>query len=1110
MQDFETILTHLRQLRRRLVALELVSALLLALAAGLILLLLWVALEALFYFSPVPRTGLGLGAAGTTIGIVSFYLRRRLPPYLAFERLGLHIEECYPKLQQRLISTLELWQNARAHRLYSVGLLTATVARTAALLDELNPRQITDLRPLMTHVRGLAMVVVLILGAYALFDSSMAAALKRCAHPLTHFEREALTHIAVLPGDFEVVKAEDALIEIHFSGVHPRTAQILRREDASAPWHREEIIVERSATLGHTFKQVKRPFTYRVVANDGHSRIYRVTVVDPPSIQRLRVHYNYPAYSGLASRVEEEGGDISGLAGTVVKFEISASKALSAAKLVVDDTLSYPARVEGNKAFAGLEIAIPGHYHFELTDQKGVGNRDPIRYAIQVVEDLAPRVAITDPGRDMDLPENLQVILAAEATDDFGIARAVLAYRVNEGQELRQELQFESDRELHLTHLWDLSTRDLLPEDRVHYRLDVFDNDEIAGPKVGKSQEYVLRFPSLYELYEEVTTAQESQLEALEELAEEGEKNQEYLEQVRRELLKTNELSWEQKKELEATLAREAERAEAVEELAQQLEETLQEIEENQLAPREILDKMEEIRKLMAEVTSPELQEALDALKEASESLDPAEIAEALKQFKEDQEAFQERLDRTLALLQQVQTEQRLEAAVQQAAELERRQGQIDAELEREGISERLQAQESSLQRDTERLQQELQALSQEMEDFNQETAQALEGQADFIEERALTSRMSEMLKHLQQERRQKARRLGESLEKDLGTLSAAMEHLQGQYSAKEKGQLAREMQQTIRDILYLSLQQEILGGKAQNIQRPAAAALAQDQFALLQGATLVTEKIGRLSRKTMSLDPGLGMTLGYVLRNMQEAAYHLGQRNASAAVAPQRSSTGYLNEAILLLRQSLDNLAKSKMPSSFAEAMQQMIGLSEQQADLNQATQEAMGQGRQPGQRGRQVRDMATEMARLAAQQRQIYEALNQLERATRGHRGAQKRIQAIEEDMESVLRELPRRPNKRTLNTQKRILQRMLNASRSIHTQGYQEKRLATSGSDQMYTGQTWMPTDLGQSYDRLREAMKHALEGPYPDEYRPLIQRYYEMVYQDLIEREEKAKP
>ena len=1110
MQDFETILTHLRHLRRRLVALELVSALLLALAAGLTLLLLWVGLEALFYLSPVTRTSLGLGAAGATAGIASFYLRRRLPPYLAFKRLGLYIEERYPQLQQRLISTLELWQNTRAHQLYSVGLLAATVARTAVLLDELNPRQIVDLKPLKAHARGLGMVVVLALGAYALFDTPLAAALKRCAHPLTHFEREILTHIAIRPGDFEVVKAEDTLIEIHFSGVQPRTAQILQREDASAPWLREEIIVERSATLGHTFKQVKRPFFYQVEANDGHSQIYRITVVDPPSIQRLRLHYKYPAYSGLASRVEEEGGDISGLAGTVVNFEISASKALSTAKLVVDDTLSYPARVEGDKVFASLEIATPGHYHFELTDKKGVGNRDPIRYAVQVIEDGAPRVAITDPGRDMDLPENLQVILAAEATDDFGIARAALAYRINEGQELRQELDFEPARELHLTHLWDLSTRDLLPEDRVYYRLDVFDNDEVAGPKVGKSQEYVLRFPSLYELYEEVTAAQESQLEALEELAEEGEKNQEYLERVRRELLKTNELSWEQKKELEATLAREAERAEAVEELAQQLEETLQEVEENQLAPREILDKMEEIRKLMAEVTSPELQEALDALKQASESLDPAEIAEALKQFKEDQKAFQEHLDRTLALLQQVQTEQRLEAAVQQAADLERRQSQIDAELEREGTSERLQAQESSLQRDTERLQQELQALSQDMEDFNQETAQALEGQADFIEEQALTSRMSEMLKHLRQEQQQKARRLGESLEKDLGILSAAMQHLQGQYSAKEKRQLAREMQQTIRDILHLSLQQEVLERKAHNIQRTAAARLAQDQFALLQGATQVTEQLGRLARKTMSLDPGLGMTLGYVLRNMQEAAYHLGQQNAPAAVTPQRSSMGYLNEAILLLRQSLDNLAKSQMPSSFAEAMQQMMGLSEQQADLNQATQEAMGQGRQPGRQGRQVRDMAAEMARLAAQQRQIYEALNQLERATRGHRGAQKRIQAIEEDMESVLRELPRRPNQRTLNTQKRILQRMLSASRSIHTQGFQEKRLATSGSDQVYAGQAWLPTDLGQSYDRLREAMKHALEGPYPDEYRPLIQRYYEMVYQDLIEREEKAKP
>ncbi len=1115
MQDpdplYQSILHYLHRLRRHLVGVELASGLLLALSVGLALLLVGVGLEALFYLPPPWRVALGLGFVAGPGLVLLIYLRRRLPALLSIERLGLHLEARCPRLQQRLISTLELWQDPRARRLYSLDLLKATVAGTAALLVQLDRKQVVDLRGVKAHARGLGLVALLVLGSHALFGAALEDALYRCAHPLTPFVRQARTHIALAPGDFEVVKGEDALVEIRFEGVRPRTARILRREAESASWQHEELVVDRVDSLVYTFKQVKRPFSYQVSANDGYSRIHHVSVVDPPSVRRLRLRYHYPAYSGLEVRVEEESGDISGLTGTVVDFEVSASKSLRRAALVLNDSLAHSARVEGHRAYVRLKIETPGHYHFELVDQKGIANRDPIRYAIQVVEDTSPQVAITDPGRDMDLPENLQLVLAAEAVDDFGIERAFLVYRINDGPEQGLGLHLEPGRQVHLTHLWDLASADLLPEDRVYYHVEAFDNDEVSGPKGGKSQEYTLRFPSLYELYEEVAAEQEAQLDVLEELAEEGQKNQEYLDQLRRELLKTNQLSWEEKKELEATLTREAERARAVEELAQQLGETLEELDENRLAPREILDKLEEIRELMAEVTSPELRQALEAMQQAAETLDSAQVAEALKQFKEDQEVFQKRLDRTLELLQQVRAEQRLEAAVQQALDLEHRQIRIDAELEQQGGSERLQAQEGSLQRDADRLREDLKELSQDMEQFSEETSQSLAAQADLMQEQNLSGRMGEMIKRLQQQQNQEARRLGASLEKDLGALSASLERLQDEYAAKEKKQLAQEMQQAIRDLLHLSLQQEDLKTRVQDAQGSKEAALAQDQFALLQGVGQVTEHIGQVARRTMSLDYGLGVTLGYALRNMQEAAHHLGQKNALSSMALQEDAMGYLNEAVLLLRQSMDNLAQSKMPSSFGETMQQMLGLSERQADLNQATQQAMGKGRQPGRQGRPVHDMAAEMARLAAQQRQIYQALRALERDARGHRGAQKRIQAIEEEMKSVIQDLQRRrPNPSILRSQKRILQRMLDASRSIHTQGFEEERLAEGGRDLPYSGQAWLPADLGQSYDHLREAMKHALEGPYPDEYRLLIHRYYEGVYQDLIERESKTRP
>jgi hypothetical protein len=236
----------------------------------------------------------------------------------------------------------------------------------------------------------------------------------------------------------------------------------------------------------------------------------------------------------------------------------------------------------------------------------------------------------------------------------------------------------------------------------------------------------------------------------------------------------------------------------------------------------------------------------------------------------------------------------------------------------------------------------------------------------------------------------------------------------------------------------------------------------------------------------------------------MQQGGQDLGQRAAGRAAGPQLEAMGYLNEAVLLLRQSADDVSSSQMPSGFGEAMEKMMGLSEQQAALNQATQRTMGEGKFPGKEGRGGRDMLAEMARLAAEQRRIQQALGALERELRGHRGAQKRVERIERDMGSVLRDMQRqRPGPQIAREQQRILQRMLDASRSIHARGFEKKRRSEAGTDRPYAGPVWLPTERGQSRDRWREAMKQALEGDYPREYLDLIRRYYELVYQDLSE-------
>lgn len=1101
---------RLRQLRRRLLVTRIAAAAMAATWAAAIAALSWVVAEAVLYLPPVLRTAWGVlvPAAGIATACRCLW---SLPGELDTQALALRAEAGCAQLRQRLITALQLWPR-RDQDPYSRSLLAASVREASRIFAAVGLGDLIDAGPLRRQARWLGLALAACaLGGLTLGDA-LFPAIGRCAHPTATYLRPVRTHIEVMPGNMEVVRGDDAEIAIHLSGSLPPTAQILRREGEAAPWLHDEIVVDgRSDTLYYTFEAAQRAFEYRVRAGDGETPAYAVDVIPPPVVQRLRLTFTYPAYSGLPPRVEAESGDIRALTGTTIGVDIRASKPLAEAGIVFDhggsQSRRLPARVEDNAASATWTLSAPGQepgsYQIDLIDGRGIRNRDPIRYAIQVVGDALPQVAITDPGRDTDLSESGEVFVAVEAADDFGVTNIDLVYRVNEGGERRFAMAMSPGRDVRASQLWDLSGAGLMPEDRVYYHAEVRDNDLVTGPKTALSHQYVLRFPSLYELLEEVAEEQVQHQEGLEELAAQEDEARQYLEQLRREVLKTDELSWEQKRELEATLKAEEERAQAVSELAEKVAETAAKLEEHGLASGEILEKLEEIRELMGAIASPDLQEALAALQEGLDQMSPEELAQALEEFSKDQQAFEERLDRTLALLRQVFAEQRLQAVVEEAADLLARQSRIDADLE-EATGDQIshsREQESAMERDTERLHAALEELSRDLEPISQSTSEGLQAAAQQMEEGDLTGRMNQMIQHLEARNPTPAQRLGEGLEEDLGVLSADLQYLQGQFNAQQKDQLGREMRQAMGDLLHLSLRQEELGSRTEQVQAPGAADLAVRQFALQQGVSRVVERVADLGQRTFTLSFGLPATLGYALRNMQQSGLLLGQREPAASLRHQEFAMRYLNEAVLLLRESIDSLAQAATPTGFAEAMQKLMGLSQQQADLNQATQQSLEPGMQPGSAGWGM-EQQRQMARLAARQRQIYQALSELGREVRGHRGLEKRVQVIQEQMAAVLRDLEqRRPHPRVVRAQKQILQRLLEASQSIHARGFEEKRRSESGTAHGYVGPEWLPSNLGQSPDALREAMLRALSGDYPGEYRSLIRRYYERVYDDV---------
>ena len=141
---------------------------------------------------------------------------------------------------------------------------------------------------------------------------------------------------------------------------------------------------------------------------------------------------------------------------------------------------------------------------------------------------------------------------------------------------------------------------------------------------------------------------------------------------------------------------------------------------------------------------------------------------------------------------------------------------------------------------------------------------------------------------------------------------------------------------------------------------------------------------------------------------------------------------------------------------------------------------------------------DQAERRKELARQQRQIKKQLQETGVGSEVREQVLGDLKKIAEQMEKSAQELERgqRPSRELIERQRQILTRLLNAQKSVRTQGKQKQRQGREASDDI---EQERPGELPSSdeADQLRRDLIRALEMGYSSDYEELIQRYFELL-------------
>ena len=360
-------------------------------------------------------------AASAAFAVRALWPLRRPP---SDERVARLVEERCPELEDRVASAAAL-DGARP----AGGFHELVVADAAARLRGIDPaRVVAPARLRRAGVRGL-----LALAALAAVVSLGSTPLGRVARTAWLHASPSGAELTVEPGDFRLMAGQPMRIRARFAdggGAPARTPPVLsllggmpRRDIRMSP-----------AGDGYVAElpSVTRSFRYRVSAASFTSRDYAVEALSPPRVTRIDVEYDYPPFTGLPPRVEEDGGDVFAPAGTAARLVVHTDKPVVEGALLLSDgrRLDLTAAGDARRRVATLFVDGDGRYRVRVVDAHGLSNRDAADYLVRATADRPPTVRVLRPGGDREVTPLEEVTVEVRADDDHAVARLDLVYTV--------------------------------------------------------------------------------------------------------------------------------------------------------------------------------------------------------------------------------------------------------------------------------------------------------------------------------------------------------------------------------------------------------------------------------------------------------------------------------------------------------------------------------------------------------------------------------------------------------------------------------------------------------------------------------------------------------
>ena len=963
------------------------------------------------------------------------------------------IGKFFPEVSDKLLNLIQLATVSKRTPLISAGILQKTNS-----LQNISFEHAIDLKENRRYLKyllfPLAMILILMVINLGIFTQST----RRIVQFNQDFSPEAPFVFKLQNENLLAFFNEDFVVELSLDGNTIPDAVYL--VSGGQRWKMES---QGEAQFAYTFDNLQNSVDFQFEAAGFFSPKHTIQLINRPELTQLKVALNYPSYLQLIAQELLNAGNLQIPEGTKVTWRIQAAHALKASILFSDGTENSMQITDNESFMFGQVFKNPDQYTLTLENENSK-NKDRISYAIHVIKDQYPQIVV-DNLRDSVLYKT--ILLGGNVSDDYGVTSLKLNYSISNGSKESGSKSIViplsgQEQQHNFFHSWSLDSLALQPGDRLTYYLQVWDNDGVNGKKSSRSASYTFSLPTEQEMKANISQSQQAAQSKMDESLQKAKDLRQSIDQAQQKLKGKQTLDWQDKRMLEDLILQK----EKLENTIQNLQHENQMLEQKKESFNEenerIRQKSEQIQKLMNELLDEETKKMFEELERLlKENADMNQIQKILDKMDRKEINLEKELERTLELFKQLQYDYKVEQAIEELKQQTEQQKDLlnkteELSKEEENKNKRNEKNEpekrneaaEELAKEQNKLNQEFDQLKEQLSEI-QKLGEELDKNDPVPEEEtqdAVDQAQEESQKSLEEKDSKKSTQKQKEAISKMQEMQQQMESMQGAMEMEMDMQNMESLRQIIHGLIKLSYDQETLIKDFGPIQQndPKYVHLSQNQLKLKDDAKVLEDSLLALSKK----DPFMG---SIVTREVGELNDHIDKsvlnikerRKANASTEMQLSMTSINNLALMLndhFEMMMNMMANAKSGKGKKPGKPSLGKMQEQ---LNQQMEEI----RKGGTQGRQLSE---EYARMAAEQERIRRALEEMQERLK-EQGGKIPGGDIPGKMEQTEMDLVNKQiTEQTIQRQREILTRLLEAEKSMREQDLDEERKGEAAKD------------------------------------------------------------